>query len=94
VKPARLAKALALSFTLGAILSVCSSPEITHQAETMAQAQAKAIATSAMQSLGHWLELGLNAVLKGIVKQVFQDGRSHNRKFKSQLNSGGTNHAH
>jgi signal transduction histidine kinase len=70
VKPLKLAKAIALAFALGAILSVGSDPKLTHQAETMAQAQAKAIATSAMQALsttlGHSLELGLDAVLKGV----------------------------
>jgi hypothetical protein len=65
VKPLKLAKATALAFTLGALLSVGSSPAITRQVEAMAQAQAQAIATSAMQALsttlGHWLD----AVLKG-----------------------------
>jgi hypothetical protein len=66
MKPARLAKAIALSFALGAILSVASDPNLTRQVEAIAQAQAQATATSAMQSLsktlGHWLD----AVLKGI----------------------------
>jgi hypothetical protein len=65
MKPLKLAKATALAFALGAILSVGSDPKLTHQVEAMAQAQAKAIATSAMQALsttlGHWLD----AVLKG-----------------------------
>jgi hypothetical protein len=73
VEPLKLAKATALAFTLGAILSVGSSPAITRQVEAMAFVQAKAIATSAMQSLGktlgYWLEQGLDAVLKEIVKQ-------------------------
>ena len=63
MKPARLAKATALAFTLGAILSVGSDSKLTHQVEAMAVAKAQAIATSAMQLLGktleHWLELGL-----------------------------------
>jgi hypothetical protein len=78
LKPARLAKAIALSFALGAILSVGSSPAITRQVEAMAQTQAQAIATSAMQSLsralGQLLERGEDVALKGIMKQVFRDG--------------------
>jgi hypothetical protein len=74
LKSLRLAKATALSFALGAILSVGSSPAITHQVEAMAQAQAQAIASNAMQSLGktlgHWLEQGL----KGIVEQFVPFG--------------------
>jgi hypothetical protein len=73
MKPLKLAKALALSFALGAILSVGSGPKLTHQVEAMAQAQAKAIATSAMQkvgsTLGNLLEQGLDAALKWIMKQ-------------------------
>jgi hypothetical protein len=73
MKPLRLAKATALAFALGAILSVGSDPAITRQVEAMAISQAQAIATSAMQSLSktlkHWLEQGLDAVLKEIVKQ-------------------------
>jgi hypothetical protein len=55
MKPLKLAKALALSFALGAILSVGSGPKLTHQVEAMAQAQAKAIATSAMRKVWEWL---------------------------------------
>jgi hypothetical protein len=66
MKPLKLAKAIALSFTLGAILSVGSDPKLTHQAEAMALAQAQAIATSAVQkvgsTLGHWLEHALKRV--------------------------------
>jgi hypothetical protein len=73
MKPAKFIKATALAFTLGAILSVGSDPKLTHQVEAMAGSQAKAIATSAMQSLSktlkHWLEQGLDAVLKESVKQ-------------------------
>jgi hypothetical protein len=73
MKPLNLAKATALAFALGAILSVGSDSAITHQVEAMALAQAQAIATSAVQSLGrtlgYWLEQGLDAVLKEIVKQ-------------------------
>ncbi len=78
MKPARLAKAMALSFALGAILSVGSDSKLTRQVEAMALSKAQATATSAMRSLSstleHWLDLGTDAVLKGIVKQVFQDG--------------------
>jgi hypothetical protein len=76
LKPARLAKAIALAFTLGAILSVGSDPNLTHQVEAMAVSQAQAIATSVMQSLGktlgHWLGQGLDTALKGIVEQFSQ----------------------
>ncbi len=69
MKPARLAKAIAFAFTLGALLSFGSSPAIMLQAEAMAIAKARAIATSAMQkvgsTLGHLLEQGADAVLKG-----------------------------
>jgi hypothetical protein len=51
VKPLKLAKATALAFTLGALLSVGSSPAITRQVEAIAQAQAQAIASSAMQKV-------------------------------------------
>jgi DNA-binding NarL/FixJ family response regulator len=57
MKPLRLAKAIALAFTLGAILSVGSDPKLTHQAETMALSQAKAIATSVMQKVGRVLRI-------------------------------------
>jgi hypothetical protein len=74
MKPLRLAKATALAFALGAILSFASDPNLTRQVQAIAQAQAQAIATSAMQSLGktleHWLEQGL----KGITKQFFPFG--------------------
>jgi hypothetical protein len=70
MKPARLAKAIALAFALGAILSVASDPNLTRQAEAMAVAKAQAIATSAMQkvgsTLGDWLEQWLDTALKGI----------------------------
>jgi hypothetical protein len=65
MKPARFAKATALAFALGAILSVGSSPTITRQVEAMAQAMAQAIATSAMQSLGKTLGQWLDSALKG-----------------------------
>jgi hypothetical protein len=78
MKPLKLIKAMALAFALGAILSVGSDSKLTHQVEAMALAQAQAIATSAVQkvgsTLGHWLEQGLDALLKGIAKKVFQDG--------------------
>ena len=66
MKPIRLIKATALAVALGAILSVASDPAILHQAEAIAVAKAQATATSAMRSLGntlgHWLELGADAV--------------------------------
>jgi hypothetical protein len=55
MKPAKLIKATALAFALGTILSVGSDPAIMHQVEAMAVPHAKAIATSAMQSLGKTL---------------------------------------
>jgi hypothetical protein len=76
MKPARLAKATALAFALGALLSVGSDSNLMHQIEANAIAKAQAIATSAMRSLGntlgHWLEQGVEGGLKGIVKQVSQ----------------------
>jgi hypothetical protein len=78
MKPVRLAKATALSFALGAILSVASDSALMHQAEAMALSKAQTIATSAMQKVGstleHWLEQGLDAVLKGITKQFSRSG--------------------
>jgi hypothetical protein len=65
MKPAKLAKAIALSFALGALLSVGSDPAIMQQVEAIAQAQAQAIATSAMQSLGKTLGQWLDSALKG-----------------------------
>jgi hypothetical protein len=62
MKPARLAKAIVLSFALGAILSFGTDPKLTRQVQAIAQAQAKAIATSAIRKvgvwLGHWVEMG------------------------------------
>jgi hypothetical protein len=73
MKSLRLAKATALSFALGALLCVGSDPAILHQAEAIAVAKVQAIVTSAMQkvgsTLGHWLEQGADAVLKGIMEQ-------------------------
>jgi hypothetical protein len=51
MKPLRLAKAIALAFALGAILSVGSDPKLTHQVQAMAISQAQAIASSAMQKV-------------------------------------------
>jgi hypothetical protein len=65
MKPLKLAKALALSFALGAIFSIGSDPNITRQVQAIAQAQAQAIATSAMQSLGKTLGQWLDSALKG-----------------------------
>lgn len=78
MKPLKLAKAMALSFALGGILSVGSDPTLTHKAEAIALSKTQAIATSAIQKvgskLGHLLEDGLDAALKGIVKQVLPSG--------------------
>jgi hypothetical protein len=73
LKPRRLMKGLALSFALGAILSVGSEPKLIRQVEAIALSKAQATATIAMQSLsatlGHWLQQGLNAALREITKQ-------------------------
>ena len=78
MKPLKLAKAIALSFALGAILSVGSDPKLTHKAEAIALSKAQATATSAMQkvgsTLGDWLKQGLDAALKGLVEQSKQSG--------------------
>ena len=78
MKPLKLTKAIALSFALGAILSVGSDPKLTHKAEAIALSKTQAIATSAMQkvgsTLGYWLEQGANAALKGITKQFTSSG--------------------
>ena len=78
MKSLKLAKAMALSFALGAILSVGSDPKLTHQVQAIALSKAHATATSAMQkvgsTLGYWLEQGANAALKGITKQFTSSG--------------------
>lgn len=78
VKPLKLAKAMALAFVLGAILSVGSDPKLTNQVQAIALSKTQEIATSAMQkvssTLGHLLEQGLDAALKEIVKQVLPSG--------------------
>ena len=74
MKPLKLAKAMALSFALGAILSVGSDPKLTHQVEAIALSKAQATATSAIQSLSTTLGQGLGAVLKGLAKQSKQSG--------------------
>jgi hypothetical protein len=62
MKPAKLAKAIALSFAIGAILSVATDSKLTRQVQAIAQAQAQAIASSAIRKvgvwLGHWVEMG------------------------------------
>jgi hypothetical protein len=70
----KLLKALTLSFALGGIRSVALDSSIMHQAEAMAIAKAQATIRSLSSTLEHWLEQGLDAVLKGIVKQFMQDG--------------------
>jgi hypothetical protein len=74
MKPLKLAKATALAFALGAILCVGSDPAIMYQAEAIAIAKAQASMQKVSRTLGVWLEWGLDAALKRIVKQVFQDG--------------------
>ena len=78
MKPLKLAKAMALSFALGAILSAGSDPKLTRQVQAIALSKTQAIATSAMQkvgsTLGNLLEPVWDAALKGIVKQVLPSG--------------------
>lgn len=68
MKPLKLAKAMALSFALGAILSVGSDPTLTHQVQVITLSKAQVIVTSAMQSLGKLLGHWLDAALKWIVE--------------------------
>jgi membrane protein YqaA with SNARE-associated domain len=73
MKPARLAKATALAFTLGALFSVASDPALMHKAEAMALSKAQSIATTAMRSLsstlGQWLEWGEGRIVSKIIVQ-------------------------
>ncbi len=78
MKPLKLAKAMALSFVLGAILSVGSDPKLTHQLQAIAIAKVQAVGTDAMKAVsvkvGEWLEQGLDGVLKGITDHLAQSG--------------------
>jgi hypothetical protein len=55
MKPLKLVKATALSFALGAILSVTSDSKLMHQVEEIAFSEASGIATSAMRKVWEWL---------------------------------------
>jgi hypothetical protein len=74
MKPLKFAKAMALSFLLGAILSAASDPTITRQVQAIALSQAQAIASSAMRSLSRALGHGLEQGLRGIVEQFVRLG--------------------
>ena len=79
----KLAKALALSFSLGAVLSVASDAAITHQVQRLAVAQAQVVvkqsthaaaiagakATRAVGAkLEEWASAGGNALLRQVSK--------------------------
>ena len=49
--PLKLAKSLAFSFTLGAVLSVASDTAITHQVQQLAVTQAQAVAQQAAHAV-------------------------------------------
>ncbi len=74
MKPLNLAKALTLSFALGAILSVSSDPKLTHQVQAIALSKTQVIATNAMQKVSSMLGQGLDAALKGLAKQFSPSG--------------------
>ena len=83
--PLKLAKALALSFTLGAVLSVASDTAITHQVQQLAVAQAQAVATKSAHAMAdagakaaravgakleEWARDGVKAVMEIPVKPI------------------------
>lgn len=76
MKPLTLAKAMALSFALGAILSVGSDPNIMRQVQAIAIAKVQAVGSGAMKAVsgkvGEWLEQGIEAVLKGLADHLAQ----------------------
>ena len=78
MKPLNLAKAMALSFALGAILSVGSDPNITRQVQAIALAKIQAVGAEAMKSVsskvGEWLEQGFEALLKGLADHLAPSG--------------------
>lgn len=78
MKPTKLAKAIALSFALGAILSVGSDPNITRQLQAIALAKVQAVGTDAMKAVsgkvGEWFEQGFEAVLKGLTDHLAPSG--------------------
>ena len=81
--PLKLAKSLALSFSLGAVLSVASDTAITHQVQQLAITQAQAVAQQAAHAmadagakatravaakLSEWAQDGMEAVVKEFTK--------------------------
>ena len=70
--PLNLAKSLALSFSLGAVLSVASDTAITHQVQRLVVAQAQAVATKTAHAVGaklsEWARDGVEAVVKEFSK--------------------------
>ena len=81
--PLKLTKALALSFTLGAVLSVASDTAITHQLQAIAAAQAQAVVKQSTHAaaiagakaakavgakLEEWASAGGNALLRQVSK--------------------------
>ena len=78
MKPLNLAKAMALSFTLGAILSVGSDPKLTRQVQAIAIAKVHAVGSGAMKTVngkvGEWLEQGFESVLKGLTDHLAPSG--------------------
>jgi hypothetical protein len=63
MKPRKLIKGLALSFTLGAILSVGTDPAITQQVPAIAMAKAGFVGNQVEK----WVREGASALLKQIV---------------------------
>lgn len=76
MKPARFTKAIALSFALGAVLSVGTDRNITHQVQAISLAKAQAVGAGVMKAVsgkvGEWLEQGLEVVLKGLADRLAQ----------------------
>ena len=87
--PLKLAKALALSFTFGAVLSVASDTAITHQVQHLAVAQAQAVAQQTAHAmadagakatravaakLSEWAQDGIDMLVKEVVKQFEKSG--------------------
>ena len=81
--PLKLAKALALSFTFGAVLSVASDTAITHQVQHLAVAQAQAVAQQTAHAmadagakatrvvaakLSEWAQDGMEVLVKEVMK--------------------------
>ena len=77
--PLKLAKSLALSFSLGAVLSVASDTAITHQVQQFAIAKTQAVAQQAAHAmakatravgakLSEWAQDGMEAVVKEVVR--------------------------